>query len=310
MKTKIFFAALFFVLSSAKVMSQDLESLLESETEQRTEVVTGTFKATRLMNGHSIERMQKGQLDFRVDHRFGKFSSGAYNAFGLDASIVHLTLDYGITDWMMVGIGRSPLEKTVDGFLKFSPIRQSTGKVNIPVSASLFLGADMKGLKPVTSLDSVFSNRLSYVSQLLIARKFSEKLSLQLMPTFVHRNLVLDIAPDANGNPVTQNQNNVFAIGIGGRYKFLNRVSLNVEYYHSLTAHSSTTYNPLAIGFDIETGGHVFQLFMTNATWNTERGFITATDGQWLKGDIHLGFKISRVFPLVKRKDKGTVVDN
>jgi len=308
MKAKLIFTAILVVLSSTKIMSQDLEALLESETEERTEVVSGTFKATRLINGHSVERMQKGQLDFRVDHRFGKFSSGAYNAFGLDASIVHLTLDYGITDWLMAGIGRSPLEKTVDGFLKFSPIRQSTGKVNMPVTASLFLGADMKGLKPVTSRDSVFTNRLSYVSQLLIARKFSEKFSLQLMPTFVHRNLVMDIAPDANGNPVTQNQNNVFAVGIGGRYKFLNRVSLNVEYYHSLTAHSATTYNPLAIGFDIETGGHVFQLFMTNATWNTERGFITATDGQWLKGDIHIGFKISRVFPLIKRKDKGTVV--
>lgn len=308
MKTKILLATAIGFLFSGMVFSQDLEAMLESETEARTEVVTGTFKATRLINGHSIERMQKGQLDFRIDHRFGKFSTGAYNAFGLDASIVHLTLDYGIADWMMVGIGRTPLEKTVDGFLKFSPIRQSSGKVNIPVSASLFLGADMKGLKPITSQDSVFSNRLSYVSQILIARKFSEKFSLQLMPTFVHRNLVMDIAPDANGNPVTQNSNNVFAIGIGGRYKFLNRVSLNVEYYHSITAHSATSYNPLAIGFDIETGGHVFQLFMTNSTWNTERGFITATEGQWLKGDIHLGFKISRVFPLIKRKDKGTEI--
>lgn len=309
MKTKIFFIAVLALMSSTFIFSQDLESLLDSETEERTEVVKGTFKATRLINGHSIERMQQGQLDFRIDHRFGKFSTGAYNAFGLDASIVHLTLDYGIKDWMMVGIGRSPLEKTVDGFIKFSPIRQSTGKVNIPVSASLFLGADMKGTHPVTKQDSVFSNRLSYVTELLIARKFSEKFSLQIMPTFVHRNLVADIAPDALGNPVTQNPNNVFALGIGARYKFLSRVSLNVEYYHSLTAHSATTYNPLAIGFDIETGGHVFQLFMTNATWNTERGFITSTDGQWLKGDIHLGFKISRVFPLVKRKDKGTVID-
>lgn len=304
MKTKILFVTIAGLLFNTSIFSQDLESLLESEAEERTEVVNGTFKATRLINGHSIERMQKGQLDFRVDHRFGKFSSGAYNAFGLDASIVHLTLDYGITDWMMVGIGRSPLEKTVDGFLKFSPIRQSKGKINMPVSASLFLGADMKGLKPITSQDSIFSNRLSYVTQLLVARKFSEKFSMQIMPTYVHRNLVLDIAPDINGNPVTQNQNDVFAIGIGGRYKFASRVSLNVEYYHSITAHSSNTYNPLAIGFDIETGGHVFQLFMTNSTWNTERGFITATEGQWLKGDIHLGFKISRVFPLIKRKDK------
>jgi hypothetical protein len=298
MNTRIIFISLMFFLIAANLMSQavDLDALLESETEQRTDVAIGTFKATRLLNGQSIERMQTGQLDFRVDHRFGMISSGAYDAYGLDASIVHLTLDYGITDWMMVGIGRSALEKTVDGFLKFSPLRQSSGKVNMPVSVSIFLGADMKGSHPVTVLDSINSNRFSYTSQLLVARKFTEKLSLQIMPTFVHRNLVVD----------PKDKNNVFAMGIGGRYKFANRVSLNVEYYHSLTSHSATTYNPLAIGFDVETGGHVFQLFFTNATWNTERGFITATTGQWSKGDIHFGFKISRVFPLLKRKDKGS----
>lgn len=302
MNTRIILISLIFFLNSVQLMSQavDLDALLESETEQRTDIATGTFKATRLMNGHSIERMQTGQLDFRVDHRFGKFSSGSYDAFGLDASIVHLTLDYGITDWVMVGIGRSPLEKTVDGFVKFSALRQSKGKVNMPVSVSVFLGADMKGTHPVTVLDSMFSNKFSYTSQVLIARKFTEKLSLQLMPTFVHRNLVVD--------PL--DQNNVFAVGIGGRYKFASRVSLNVEYYHSLTSHSATTYKPLALGFDIETGGHVFQLFFTNATWNTERGFITNTTGQWLKGDVHLGFKISRVFPLIKRKDKGGEIKN
>ncbi|OIP81230.1 MAG: hypothetical protein AUK44_10475 [Porphyromonadaceae bacterium CG2_30_38_12] len=300
MKTKIIFAAVLFVLSSVKVCSQDLEALLESEATERTEVVSGTFKATRLMNGHTVERMQAGQLDFRIDHRFGKLSMGPYNAFGLDASVVHLTLDFGISDWMMVGIGRSPLEKTVDGFLKFSPIRQTKGKNEMPFTASLLLAGEMKGAYPITPLDSVFSNRLSYTTELLIARKFSEKFSLQFMPTFVHRNLVVD--------PL--DQNNVFALGIGGRYKFASRVSLNVEYYHSLTSHATTTYNPLAIGFDIETGGHVFQLFMTNATWNTERGFLTSTTGQWLKGDIHIGFKISRVFPLIKRKDKGTVIAN
>lgn len=295
MKVKLFIAALLLFVSSIKVVSQDLEALLESETEVRTDVTTGTFKATRLMNGHSIERMQKGQLDFRIDHRFGKLSD-TYNAFGLDQSSVHFTLDYGITDWVMVGIGRSALQKTVDGFVKFSPLRQSKGKVNMPVSVSLFLGADVKGTKPVTALDSVFSNNVSYTSQLLIARKFSEKISLQLMPTFVHRNLVAASDP-----------NNVLAIGIGGRYKFLNRVSLNVEYYHVLNKIvSAKTYDPLAIGFDIETGGHVFQLFFTNAIWNTERGFITDTQGSWGNGDVHLGFKISRVFPLIKRKDVST----
>ncbi len=298
MKTKLFFTVVIVLLSSTKLMSQDLDKLLDAETEARTEYTAGTFKATRLINGQSIERMQTGQLDFRIDHRFGLITD-SYNAFGLDQSNVHITLDYGINDWLMVGLGRAAMEKTVDGFLKFSALRQSTGKINMPVSVSLFLGADMKGSNPVTTADSLYANRFSYTSQILIARKFTENLSLQLMPTFVHRNLVVDPA----------DQNNVFAIGIGGRYKLNSRVSLNVEYYHSLTAHSASTYNPLAVGFDIETGGHVFQLFVTNAVWNTERGFITGTTNNWMKGDVRLGFKISRVFPLIPRKDKSTEIE-
>jgi Membrane bound beta barrel domain (DUF5777) len=293
MNKKIFFAALVLLLTGVKAMAQDLDALLESQTDARTNYTAGTFKATRLINGQSIERMQTGQLDFRIDHRFGLIND-SYNAFGLDQSNVHLTADYGITDWVMVGIGRAAFEKTVDAFLKFSVLRQSNGKVNMPVSVSLLLASDMKGAHPVTAQDSLFANNLSYTSQILIARKFTENLSLQLMPTFVHRNLVVD--------PL--DQNNVIAAGIGGRYKLSSRVSFNAEYYYSLTSHSATTYNPLALGFDVETGGHVFQLFVTNAISNTERGFITGTTNNFMKGDIRLGFKISRVFPLIHRKEK------
>lgn len=296
MKTKLFFIYIAIIFNSISVIAQDLDALLESEVEERTEVVAGTFKATRLLNGHSIERMQKGQLDFRVDHRFGEFSSGGYEAFGLDRSFVHLTLEYGFTDWFMIGIGRSAYQKTVDGFMKFSVLRQSTGKKNVPVSVTLLMCGDMKGTKPITSQDSIFINKLSYSSQLLVARKFNEQLSLQLMPTYVHRNLV----------PHPEDSNDFYALGIGGRYKLTSRVSFNVEYYRVLyptvVSHLETTHNPLAIGFDLETGGHVFQLFVTNSIWNTERGFITETTGDWLKGDLHLGFKISRVFPLIKKK--------
>lgn len=289
------------LLSSLKVMSQDLEALLESETEERTEVATGTFKATRLLNGHSIERMQVGQLDFRVDHRFGPFSSGSYEAFGLDKSFVHLTLDYGITDWFMIGIGRSAYQKTVDGFMKFSVLRQSSGKKNIPVSVSYFISSDIKGTKATTALDSIFINRLSYTHQILIARKMNESLSLQVMPSFGHKNLVQH--PD--------DKNNYYACGIGGRFKLSSRVSFNMEYYgvfgkKNMSNFTGKLYNPLSIGFDLETGGHVFQLFLTNSTWNTERGSLTETTGSWLKGDIQLGFKISRVFPLVKKKVAAT----
>jgi Membrane bound beta barrel domain (DUF5777) len=303
MKVKIFFTAVLMFLASAKVMSQDLDAMLDSQTVQRTEVTTGTFKATRLINGQSIERMQQGQLDFRIDHRFGTFSSGAYNAFGMDLpSKIHITLDFGITDWAMVGLGRTfGSEKFVDGFVKLSPLRQSKGKVNMPVSVSVFLATELKSDTTTEIEKNKISRKMSYTSQILIARKFNESLSLQLMPTYVHRNLVADDA----------DKNDVFAVGIGGRYKLSSRVSINAEYYHVLTSHRADAGDPLAIGFDVETGGHVFQLFVTNAIWNTERGFITdtrITNPLHKLNDVRLGFKISRVFPLIPRKVKGTEI--
>lgn len=279
----------------ANIFSQDLEDLLNDEVEERTDYTTATFKATRLMNGHSIERMQKGQLDFRVDHRFGLLNSGSYEAFGLDRGYIHLTLETGITDWLMFGIGRSAYQKTADGFLKFSILRQCSGKKNMPISLTLLLSTDIKGTKPTTALEEKFVNRMSYSNQILIARKFSEHLSLQIMPTYVHKNLVNEL-----------DNNDYYACGIGGRYKLTSKFTFNMEYYRVLSpseiAVSYEAHHPLAVGFDLETGGHVFQLFFTNSIWNTERGYITETTGDWLKGDVHFGFKISRVFPLIKRK--------
>ena len=161
----------------------------------------------------------------------------------------------------------------------------------------MFLSTDIKSDSTGTPLERAkISNKMSYTSQILIARKFNENLSLQLMPTYVHRNLVVDAA----------DKNDVFAVGIGGRYKLSSRVSINAEYYHSLTSHRADAYNPIAVGFDVETGGHVFQLFVTNAMWNTERAFITDTRDKL--NDVRLGFKISRVFPLIPRKVKGTEI--
>lgn len=302
MKTKLSYILISLFFSSLNVFSQSLDDLLDAETEERTEVVTATFKATRLVNGHSIERMQKGQLDFRVDHRFGEMSSGSYEAFGLDHGFVHLSLEYGITDWFMVGLGRSAYQKTPDVFGKFSILRQTTGKKVMPISLSLLISTDYKGTRPTTKLDSVFVNRISYSHQLLIARKMNERLSLQLMPTYVHKNLTQH--PD--------DKNDVLACGIGGRIKLKSKLTFNVEYYkifgkdnisNYAALNGDKLYNPLSIGFDLETGGHVFQLFFTNSIWNTERGYITDTSGDWLNKDIHFGFKISRVFPLIKKKE-------
>jgi hypothetical protein len=270
----------------------DLMNMLKDTTAAETNYATATFKSTRVMNGHSIERMAPGQLDVRISHRFGLLNSGAYEFFGLDQSNIHLSLEYGITKWLMVGFGRGSYEKTFDGFAKFSILRQSSGARVMPVSVSVMTSVAATSLKWADpARKNYFSSRLSYVGQLLIGRKISQAFSLQLAPTFVHRNLV----------PTELDPNDLYALGAGGRMKLTKRISINAEYYYMFNQRSymsQTVYNPLAIGFDIETGGHVFQLLFTNSLGMIEKQFIGETTGNWLKGGIHFGFNISRVFTL------------
>jgi hypothetical protein len=288
---------LFLSLISLGIFAQDdLMNLVNQSTPKEINYTTATFKSTRIMNGHSIERMPHGQLDVRISHRFGTLNSGGYNFFGLDQSNIHLGLEYGITNWLMVGVGRSEFEKTFDGFAKFSILRQSTGAKNMPVSVSVLTSIALKTLKFTDQTrTNYFTSRLAYVGQILVARKINEAFSLQLTPSYVHRNLVAtELDP-----------NDIWALGAGARVKLSKRISLNGEYYYIAnpkTYLSQQIYNPLSIGFDIETGGHVFQLFFTNSLGMTEKQFIGGTTGQWKKGDIHFGFNISRVFTLVKHQ--------
>jgi hypothetical protein len=275
------------------IFSQDdLMDLLDEKAPPEINYATATFKSTRIMNGHSIERMPPGQLDFRISHRFGKINSGAYEFFGLDQSSVHFSLEYGILKWLMAGIGRGTYEKTFDGFAKLTILRQSSGARIMPFSVSAMSSVAVTSLKwPDPARTNYFSSRLSYVQQVLIARKINQALSLQITPTFVHRNLVA----------TEFDPNDLFALGAGGRIKLTKRISFNAEYYYLLNPKSYMSlqvYDPLSLGFDIETGGHVFQLIFTNSLAMIEKGFIGETTGSWGKGDIHFGFNISRVFTL------------
>ena len=291
---KLFYSlAVFILTSSTWINAQDLESMLEEQMEESTDYVSATFKSTRIMNGHSIERMPEGQLDFRVSHRFGRINSGAYEFFGLDQANTHLSFEYGIIDWLMVGIGRGTFEKTVDGFFKLSLLRQSTWKKSNPVSVSLLSAYLINGLRWSNPEDEYqFVHRMEYVHQVLIARKFTPEISVQITPSYLHRNLV-ETANDPN---------DLFLIGSGARIKITNRISFNAEYFHVFKPDNSKSYtrfnNPLSFGFDIETGGHVFQLIFTNSLAMRENGFLGQTTGRWLDGDIHFGFNISRVFQI------------
>ena len=292
-----FFLALILSLISFGIFAQDdLMNIINQDSTKEINYTTATFKSTRVMNGHSIERMVPGQLDVRISHRFGTLNSGGYNFFGLDQSNIHLGLEYGIFKWLMIGVGRSEFEKTYDGFAKFSILRQSSGAKVMPVSVSVVTSIALKTLKFADQTrTNYYTSRLAYVTQILVARKINEAFSVQLTPSYLHRNLVAtELDP-----------NDIYALGAGARVKLSKRISLNGEYYYIAnpkTYMSQQIYNPLSLGFDIETGGHVFQLFFTNSLGMTEKQFIGATTGQWKKGDIHFGFNISRVFTLKKNK--------
>lgn len=280
------------LLAGCAYGQESLLDQLEKEVEPISDLTYGTFKGTRLINGHTVETRGAGNLDFIISHRFGRVNSGGYNFFGLDDANVRLSLEYSFTDDLTVGIGRNSFQKVYDGFLKYKLLKQQSGRKQLPVTMTWYSNMAVNTFKR-PELPMTFERRLAYANQLLIARKFSEGLSLQLMPSYVHQNLA----------PTAMDKNDLFALGIGGRLKLTPRTSLNMEYYYRLNPYDGDGfYNALAIGFDIETGGHVFQLQLTNAQSMTETGFIPATTGDFWNGDIHFGFNISRSFQL---KDNG-----
>ncbi len=265
----------------------------KKDTKEKTDISTSIFKSTRLINGQTIENTGRGILDLRISHRFGFVNTGSYNFFGLDQATMRLGLDYGITDRLEVGIGRSTYNKEFDGFFKYRILRQSTGKVNMPISISLAASGVWRSLKDtVTTFPINYSDHFSFSSQLILARKFNDYFSLQLVPTMVHYNIV----------PTKAVKNDLYSMGIGFRQRLSKRVNLTGEYYYQVTQLGGYT-NSASVGFDIETGGHVFQLFFTNSTGINESSFITQTQGLWGNGGIRFGFNISRVFSVIKPKN-------
>lgn len=294
---------LLFLLGTTYLSTaQEGDMLSALPDEPTTDYTTATFKSNRIINGHSIENTAPGVLDFKISHRFTPLRQGLYDMFGLDNATVRIGFDYGLTPRLMIGIGRGGREKIFDGFAKFKLLRQSTGQRSIPVALSYLIDAQIKTLKfSDTERDNKFSSRVYYTHQLLLARKFSERLSLQLMPTLVHRNLV----------PTAGDKNDVLAIGAGGRLKITKRMAINAEYYYVPEGQISQAYaSSLSVGLEIETGGHVFSMHFTNAEDMTYKGFITETDEEWffqndenrLLSGIRFGFNISRVFTLRKPK--------
>lgn len=297
MKPRLNFILLATLTISTKSFAQDTTNLLNlvAKEELKREYVYNAFKSSRVIMTHSMEMLPPGVLDFRILHRFGRINGGAYEFFGLDGpATVRLSLDYGINDDWSIGIGRSTFNKELDGFIKYRLLQQAKGAKPIPFSIVAIAGSTLTTLKwSDPTRQNYFSSRMAYYGQAIIGRKFSEALTLQLTPSVVHRNLV----------PTTNDPNDLFAVGVGGRLKLTRRISFNLDYHYVVNPNEEAGFhNPLSVGFDIETGGHVFQLHFTNSKGMNERAFLAATEYDWGNGDIFFGFNISRAFQIKKKK--------
>lgn len=295
----LFFLGILPILSA----QDDLEALISEPDQVKPLPVIATFKTTRLVNGHTVEIVPEGELIFFVHHRFGNVKEGIYSLFGLEQATVRLGFEYGWLPWLTTGIGRSSYNKTYDGFVKLRLLQQY--EKGFPFSCVLFSNMTVSTLKD-SLLQGRFSRRIAYTTQLLLARKFSSAISFQLMPTYIHYNLVTG----------AKDRNDLFALGLGGRFKITNRIALNYEYYYLFPdqIQSYVPANATGLGVDIETGGHVFQIIITNTRAMFEPAFITDNmyffeEDEELENPIFrfgenwfIGFNISRIFTIKEKR--------
>lgn len=280
-------------ISFISLKAQNLDSLMANiQPKNEIEYVSYTFKGTKLINGHSIENTKKGALQLMFQHRFTPIGTGPVSFFGLDGATIRIAFDYGVTNWLNVGIGRSTLQKALDGFVKIKIARQSN---KMPISIGV-LGTTALNTQSIAN-SSKFAHKLYYTTQLIIARKFSENFSAQIMPTLVHRNFVTD----------NNASNTIISLGAGLRYKFSKRMAIVGEYYFTPQSRLENGYfgNIVALGLDIETGGHVFQLHFTNSQGMIEHQMIGMTNN-YIKNafnSLRLGFNLNRNFTLIKNKE-------
>ncbi len=271
------------LLVASSLSAQD-DLLGDMPSEPVITPVNFAFKTTRVVNLQSVETLGEGVFDFKIQHRFGALNSGASNAFGLDLATIRIGGEYGLTPKVTLGLGRSPVEKTIDGYAKIKWVQQMRGGGS-PVSVLTVASAAYRNQNYTAEPSLV--ERLAYVGQVIVGRKFNEKLSLQVVPSVVHYNWVNVAVP-----------NTQFALGLGMRHKLTMRSSLNLEWIPVLSD-KGTFYNSFSIGMDVETGGHVFQMGFTNSIGLSENLFLTRNTTQWNNAGIRFGFNLSRVFTLV-----------
>ena len=308
---KIIFSLLFCSASFAALAQQDLLAMLDSVAKPADhQRVFATFKTSKVINAQTTETVKKRALDFRITHRFGNMGTegggGPHSLYGWDnISDVRLSLDYGLTNDMTIGVARSKVEELLDFTYKWRFMTQTIDN-HVPFSLCFY---ENMGLTPsvystlyagTSENSNQFTDRLSYVSQLIFARKFSSRFSFELLPTFEHRNFVKGFI---NPNNNAEQQNDLIALGGAFRFKLTKRFAILMDYFHPFSKYMTNNsaipyYDPMAVGVEIETGGHVFHINLTNAIAIDENTLLPGTTDSWSKGGFKLGFNISRVFPL------------
>jgi hypothetical protein len=251
-------------------------------------MVKDIFKGTRIINLQSVELPNPGVFQFIIAHRFGAVNQGLYTLFGLDEAEIRFDFQYGQNEKIAYGFGRNSYEKTYEIFTKVRLRHQKMGKQRFPVSVVYYTSVFIDTEETGPTMENYFQNRLSYVHQFIVGKKISKYFSFEVAPTFLHRNFV---------NQSTD-FNDTYAIGLGGRLKINNWVTFNGEYCLRVGDFSKDFNNSLSIGFDLETGGHVFQFHVTNSQGMFERAYISETRGEWKTGVLYFGFNLSRSFQL------------
>ncbi len=282
----------------------DIMDILNNSTPKTHDYALGVFKGNKIINAQSTEQPAAKSIQFVISHRFGRMSGSYKQFFGLDNSTIRFGFEYGILDNLSIGFGRSSFEQVWDGYIKGRFIRQQKGKWNIPITISGFASAAIRSdAWADPGRHNFFTSRMFYSFQLIFSRKFGKWVSLELMPTLVHRNIV----------PTVKDKNDVFALGGAASVGLSKRVRLNIEYFYVIPGQIVSLYNgeqvrnSLSLGVDIETGGHVFQLHFTNSRGMIEKSFVAETTGNWFPKrasdfGVQFGFNISRGFSFVKTK--------
>ncbi|KQS41491.1 hypothetical protein ASG14_03225 [Pedobacter sp. Leaf194] len=294
------------VLVTSLAQAQSADSLMKTLTDTaRIRSVNPTFKSTHIVLSHSTETQKKHDLDLRIRHHFGDIGGefgSAHTLYGLDvATDLFIGLDYGITDKLTVSIGRSKHDELFNGYLKYKLIEQGGGKNgNMPLNITVLGQMGWIARQPFTTTEfATYANRFSYFLQPIFSRKFSQRLSLQVAPAVLFRKNVVDV----------RDPDNLLSIGFAGRFKLSKRLSFIADYtlingLNRPTDLPQQFYNPLGVGLEIETGGHVFSLNFMNSEYIAENSFVADTQKSWKHGGVRFGFTISRNFTLFKSKNK------